>query len=154
MRKHVRIVPSGSVAVNDDVIRRQVRKNEEKHEQRVAAFRQGITTSRDKDHGGDTHAMFAHLDDDESGHLSDEEMYTILGAPKGEEKKDAGPPPPPPPPLAASSAATPLPSGAGLVAGVYKIMSDLVEGMKLSMDTDGDGAVTKAEFHKLLHPEL
>ena len=41
-----------------------------------------------------------------------------------------------------------------MVAGVYKIMSELVEGMKLSMDTDGDGAVTKAEFHKLLHPEL
>ena len=81
--------------------------DEEKHEQRVAAFRQGITTSRDKDHGGDTHAMFAHLDDDESGHLSDEEMYTILGAPRGEEKKDAGPQTPrprPPPPLPPSPA--------------------------------------------------
>eukprot|EP01052_Picozoa_sp_SAG31_P042784 SAG31_NODE_6907_length_1855_cov_1.791002_2_plen_83_part_00 len=35
--------------------------------------------------GGDTHKMFKHLDDDDSGHLTDEEMYTLVGVPKGHE---------------------------------------------------------------------
>ena len=48
----------------------------------TAAVRSGIVASRDSDHSGDTHAMFAHHDDDQSGHLSEEELYTLLGVPK------------------------------------------------------------------------
>ena len=32
-----------------------------------------------------------------------------------------------------------------------KIMDSMVAGMKKSLDIDGDGKVTKAEFHGLLH---
>lgn len=31
------------------------------------------------------------------------------------------------------------------------ILATQVEGMKVSMDADDDGTVTKAEFHALLH---
>ena len=33
---------------------------------------------------GDTHKIFAHVDADESGHLTHEELYHLLGVPKGE----------------------------------------------------------------------
>ena len=33
---------------------------------------------------GDTHKMFAHVDVDESGHLTHDELYHLLGVPKGE----------------------------------------------------------------------
>jgi hypothetical protein len=36
--------------------------------------------------------MFAHVDDDESGHLSDDEMYTLLGVPKGKDVRDLSSP--------------------------------------------------------------
>lgn len=32
-----------------------------------------------------------------------------------------------------------------------KIMDSMVAGMKKTLDTDGDGKVTKEEFHGLLH---
>ena len=33
---------------------------------------------------GDTHKMFAHVDTDESGHLTHDELYYLLGVPKTE----------------------------------------------------------------------
>ena len=82
--------------------------DEEKHANRVEAVRQGITNSRDKDHGGSTESvspaedppqldfpgtvltdpyvviqLFAHIDADDSGHLTHEELYHLLGVPKG-----------------------------------------------------------------------
>lgn len=35
---------------------------------------------RDKNHDGDTHKFFDHLDDDDDNHLTDTELMTILGA--------------------------------------------------------------------------
>ena len=119
--------------------------------------------------------MFAHVDTDESGHLTHDELYHLLGVPKTEsraqlrcereresdretqrdretEKR--------PTPL---SCCSPEPSGACCRwrdredpehAGVFKMMDGLVDGMKASLDADGDGAVTRAEFHALLHGEL
>ena len=44
--------------------------DEEKHVNRVEAVKQGIINSRDKDHDGSTEKLFAHIDADESGHLT------------------------------------------------------------------------------------
>jgi Ca2+-binding EF-hand superfamily protein len=81
---------------------------------------------RDKNHAGDTHKFFDHLDDDDDDHLTDIELMTILGAdPKKPREKKGG--------------------------MFTKIMDSMVEGMKKSIDTNGDGKVTKEEFHGLLH---
>ena len=92
----------------------------------VKVVRQGIADVRDKNHDGDTHKFFDHLDDDDDDHLTDVELMTILGADPKKPRENKG--------------------------GMFtKIMDSMVAGMKKSIDADGDGKVTKTEFHNLLH---
>ena len=83
---------------------------------------------RDNDHGGDQHAMFDKLDDDDNGHMNDEELYMMFGAPKGFLD----------------------PAHPEHDAGMLKMLKGFVEGMKASIDGNGDGIVTKDEFHTAL----
>ena len=46
----------------------------------IEVVRQGIADVRDKNHDGDTHKFFDHLDHDDDDHLTDVELMTILGA--------------------------------------------------------------------------
>jgi hypothetical protein len=103
--------------------------DEDKHKKRIEVVRKGIADVRDKNHDGDTHKFFDHLDHDDNEHLTDVELMTILGADPKKPKEKKG--------------------------GMFtKIMDSMVEGMKKSLDTNGDGKVTKDEFHQLLHGDI
>ena len=96
----------------------------------MEVVRQGIVDVRDKNHEGDTHKLFDHIDNDDDEHLTDAELMTILGSDPDHSKRD---------------------KNAG---GMFKsIMDSMVAGMRSTLDADEDGKVTKAEFHALLHQD-